>query len=144
MIFYYRIIFTVIILAVAVLFAISLNKILSLLEKRFSRKSLQIFMVFTLVVLMYLSTICISLVGDWSVMDTSFITSLCYFGLGWITTFSRRASINQAGLVAKFVSNNQYNHEFEVEFVTKQDPYFLASLIFLLICWGGSFVIAYI
>jgi len=83
-----------------------------------------------------------SLVG-WSIMDTAFISSLCFFALGWLTNISKRAGINQASTAAKFITNNHFKYEYESASSSNKSPYFIASLLFLVMSWGISFWMAY-
>jgi hypothetical protein len=51
-----------------------------------------------------------SSLGGWSLMDTAFISSLCFFAIGWLTNISKRAGINQASTAATFITNDQFKY----------------------------------
>ncbi len=144
MYYYFNVLLTIVILIVGTGLAFFIDQFSKQLEKFIPHRFLSFSVIVILFSLMTGATMMISLLKGWGLMDTAFISSLCFFGLGWITNISKRAGINQAGTAAKFITNNQYKYEYESTSSSNKSPYLIASLLFLAISWGISFWIAYI
>ncbi|TMU87576.1 hypothetical protein FGG79_05500 [Bacillus sp. BHET2] len=144
MYYYFNVLLTIVILIVGTGLAFFIDQFSKQLEKLIPSRFLSFSIIVILFSLMAGATMMISLMKGWNLMDTAFISSLCFFGLGWITNISKRAGINQAGTAAKFITNNQYKYEYESTSSSKKSPYLIASLLFLGISWGISFWIVYI
>ncbi|MGM0844687.1 MAG: hypothetical protein ACQEUT_06890 [Bacillota bacterium] len=143
MYFYWNVALTIILLVILTLSAFVLDFIIKALEKRIKPRYLNILIVFILLVLMVSGSYVISQLGSWSFIDTVFVSSLCFFGLGWITNITNKASINSQGTVAKFITNNSYKHQYEAASTSGVSLYFLSSLIFLVGSWSFAFLVAY-
>jgi hypothetical protein len=141
--FILNIIFTIVLLVGLTAAAFAIDFICTLLQKRINPKFLNVTVIFFLLVLMAGGSYAFSVMGSWSLMDTFFVSSLCFFGLGWITNITNKASINRQGTVLKFVTNNAYKHQYETSSTAGMSLYFISSLIFLAGSWGISFYIAF-
>ncbi|PFA67678.1 hypothetical protein CN378_09130 [Bacillus sp. AFS015802] len=142
--YYFNLLLTIVILIIGTGLAFFIDQFSKQLEKIIPSRFLSLTIILILFSLMTGSTVMVSLLKEWSLMDTAFISSLCFFGLGWITNISKKAQINQAGTVAKFITNNQFKHDYESASTSNKSPYLIASLLFLAFSWGISFWIAYI
>ncbi|MGE6752888.1 hypothetical protein ACQKFO_05540 [Rossellomorea sp. NPDC071047] len=143
MYYYLNVLLTIVILIIGIGTAFFIDQFSKQLEKFISLKYLSFTIIVILFTLMMGATVMTSSLGGWSIMDTAFISSLCFFALGWLTNISKRAGINQASSTAKFITNNQFKYEYESASATNKSPYFIASLLFLIISWGISFWLAY-
>ncbi|MGD6965242.1 hypothetical protein ACQCVP_02285 [Rossellomorea vietnamensis] len=143
MYFYLNVVFTIILLITLTLASFAIDYISKFMEKRINPKFLKITIISILLLLMSIGTYVISELGSWSFIDTVFVSSLCFFGLGWITNITNKASINSQGTVAKFITNNSYKHQYEAASSSEMSLYFLSSLIFLIGSWSAAFGIAY-
>ncbi|MBN8191266.1 hypothetical protein JI667_03810 [Bacillus sp. NTK074B] len=143
MYYYFNVFLTIIILIIGTLIAFFIDQFSKQLERVIPPRFLFLTVVLILFTLMLSSTIMVSSLKSWSLLDTAFISSLCFFALGWVTNISKRAQFNQAGTFAKFITNNQFKYEYESASSTGKSPYFIASLLFLVLSWGLSFWIAY-
>lgn len=131
--------FTIVLLIVLTMGAFAIDYIGKVLQKSIKPKYLKSTIIFMLLLLMAGASFALSTLGDWRFIDTIFVTSLCFFGLGWITNITNRASRNAAGTTAKFITNNAYKHQYEAAGTYGMSLYFLASLIFL----AGSCTVAF-
>ncbi|MGF2615832.1 hypothetical protein FZC84_07095 [Rossellomorea vietnamensis] len=143
MYFYWNVVFTIILLVVLTSSAFAINYICKTLEKRISSKYLNITIIFILLTLMAGGSYVLSELGSWSFIDTVFVSSLCFFGLGWITNITNKASINSQATVMKFITNNSYKHQYEAASSSGISLYFISSLIFLIGSWSIAFILAY-
>jgi hypothetical protein len=141
--YYFNLAFTIILLIILTLAAFAIDFIGKALEKRIHPKYLNITIIFILLMLMGSGSYVISILGKWSYSDTIFISSLCFFGLGWITNITNKASINSQGTVAKFITNNAYKHQYEAASSSGMSLYFVSSLIFLAGSWSMAFLLAF-
>ncbi|RIW31978.1 hypothetical protein D3H55_13925 [Bacillus salacetis] len=123
--------------------AIVQDKVLTYIETKFSRTFAYLLVVSVFLMIQWGIVLLISSNGTWSLLDTSFICAPIFFGIGWITSFTRRASINQAGASLRFLTNGSYQHDYSVEQVKVFTPFFAATLTFFIISWGISFYIAF-
>ncbi|WP_404447959.1 hypothetical protein LG307_03055 [Sutcliffiella horikoshii] len=142
--YYYSVAFTIILLILFTLAAFSIDFISKVLQKRINPKYLNSTIIVILLSLMISGTYVISLLGNWKFIDTIFISSLCLFGLGWMTNITRKASTNSQGTVAKFLTNNDYGHQYEAASSPDISLYFISSLIFFVGSWGIAFLLAFI
>lgn len=143
MYYYLNVLLTIVILIIGIGTAFFIDQFSKQLEKFIPSKYLSFAIIVILFTLMMGATVMTSSMGGWSIMDTAFISSLCFFALGWLTSISKRAGINQASTAAKFITNNQFKYEYESTSSTNKSPYFIASLLFLIMSWGISFWMAY-
>ncbi|WP_113930058.1 hypothetical protein [Bacillus sp. P14.5] len=143
MYYYWNVAFTIILLVVLTSSAFAINYISKTLEKRISSKYLSITIIFILLTLMAGGSYVLSELGSWSFIDTVFVSSLCFFGLGWITNITNKASINSQATVMKFITNNSYKHQYEAASSSGISLYFISSLIFLIGSWSIAFILAY-
>lgn len=141
--YYVNLLITIIILIIGTGMAFFIDQFSKQLEKFISSRYLSFTIIMILFTLMTGATVMTSSLGGWSIMDTAFISSLCFFALGWLTNISKRAGINQASTAAKFITNNQFKYEYESASSSNKSPYFIASLLFLVMSWGISFWMAY-
>ncbi|MGM0839257.1 MAG: hypothetical protein ACQEWE_00920 [Bacillota bacterium] len=141
--YYFNLLITIIILVIGTGMALFIDQFSKQLEKFLPSKYLSFTIIAILFTLMTGATVMTSSLGGWSIMDTAFISSLCFFALGWLTNISKRAGINQASTAAKFITNNQFKYEYESASSSNKSPYFIASLLFLVLSWGISFWMAY-
>ncbi|TYS67738.1 hypothetical protein FZC76_14335 [Sutcliffiella horikoshii] len=141
--YYYSVVFTIILLILFTLAALSIDYISKVLQKHIKPKYLNTTVILILLSLMISGTYVISLLGNWKFIDTIFISSLCLFGLGWITNITSKASTNSQGTVAKFLTNNDYEHQYEAASSPEMSLYFISSLIFFVGSWGISFLLAF-
>jgi len=141
--YYVNLLITIIILIIGTGMAFFIDQFSKQLEKFISSRYLSFTIIVILFTLMTGATVMTSSLGGWSIMDTAFISSLCFFALGWLTNISKRAGINQASTAAKFITNNQFKYEYESASSSNKSPYFIASLLFLVMSWGVSFWMAY-
>ncbi|WP_421378086.1 hypothetical protein ACOJQI_12095 [Bacillus salacetis] len=141
--FILNILFTILLLIGLTAAAFAVDFISTYLQKRISPKYLNVTVIFLLLLLMTGGSYAFSVLGSWSLIDTFFISSLCFFGLGWVTNITNNASINRQGTIAKFVTNNAYKHEYKAASTSGMSLYFISSLIFLAGSWGYAFLIAY-
>ncbi|MBW3113681.1 MULTISPECIES: hypothetical protein [Bacillaceae] len=143
MYYYFNVLLTIIILIIGTGIAFFIDQFSKQLERIIPARFLFLTVVLILFTLMLSSTIMVSSLKNWSLMDTAFISSLCFFALGWVTNISKKAQFNQAGTFAKFITNNQFKYEYESASSSNKSPYFIASLLFLVLSWGLSFWVAY-
>jgi hypothetical protein len=143
MYYYYNILLTIVILIIGTGLAFFIDTFSKQLEKWIPLKFLPLTVIMILFTLMTSATVMISTLTGFRLMDTAFISSLCFFALGWLTNISKRAGINQASTASKFITNNQFKYEYESSSSSNKSPYLLASLLFLVISWGISFWNAY-
>jgi predicted PurR-regulated permease PerM len=141
--FFLNIIFTILLLIALTSAAFAIDFFCSFLQKRINPRYLNFTIVFILLLLMISGSYVFSVMGSWSLIDTVFVSSLCFFGLGWVTNITNKASINSQGTVAKFVTNNAYKHQYETASTAGMSLYFISSLIFLIGSWTISFLIAF-
>lgn len=141
--YYYSVAFTIILLILFTLAAFSIDYISKVLQKRINPKYLNTAVIIILLSLMISGTYVISLLGSWKFIDTIFVSSLCLFGLGWITNITSKASTNNQGTVAKFLTNNDYEHQYEAASSPEMSLYFISSLIFFVGSWGIAFLLAF-
>jgi hypothetical protein len=141
--YYFNVALTIILLIILTFSAFAIDFIGKALEKRIHPKYLNITIIFILLILMGSGSYVISLLGKWNYSDTVFISSLCFFGLGWITNITNKASINSQGTVAKFITNNAYKHQYEAASSSGMSLYFVSSLIFLIGSWSMAFLLAF-
>jgi hypothetical protein len=141
--YYFNLLITIIILVIGTGMAFFIDQFSKQLEKFLTSRYLSFTIIAILFTLMTGATVMTSSLGGWSIMDTAFISSLCFFALGWLTNISKRAGINQASTAAKFITNNQFKYEYESASSSNKSPYFIASLLFLVLSWGISFWMAY-
>jgi hypothetical protein len=141
--YYFNLLLTIVVLIAGTGLAFFIDQFSRHLEKFIHPKFLSLTIILILFSLMTGATVMISSLKGWSLMDTAFISSLCFFALGWITNISKKAQFNQAGTVAKFITNNQFRYEYESASSSNKSPYLIASLLFLVLSWGISFWIAY-
>ncbi|MGM0851285.1 MAG: hypothetical protein ACQEWI_01515 [Bacillota bacterium] len=141
--YYLNILLTIVILIAGTGLAFFIDQFCKQLEKFIHPKYLSLTIIVILFSLMTGATVMINSLKDWSLMDTAFISSLCFFALGLITNISKKAQINQASTAAKFITNNQFKYEYESASSSNKSPYLIASLLFLALSWGISFWIAY-
>ncbi|WRP08671.1 hypothetical protein U9J35_11080 [Rossellomorea aquimaris] len=141
--YYVNLLITIIILIIGTGMAFFIDQFSKQLEKFISSRYLSFTIILILFTLMTGATLMTSSLGGWSIMDTAFISSLCFFALGWLTNISKRAGINQASTAAKFITKNQFKYEYESASSSNKSPYFIASLLFLVMSWGISFWMAY-
>ena len=144
MYYYFNVLLTIVILIVGTGMAFRIDLFSKLLEAFIPQRFLSPLIILLLFSLMVGATVMISSVNGWRLMDTAFVSSLCFFALGWVTNISKRAGINQAGTAAKFITNNQFKYEYESARSSHKSPYLIASLLFLALSWGISFWMAYI
>ncbi len=142
--YYYSVAFTIILLILFTLAAFSIDFISKVLQKRINPKYLNTTIIVILLSLMIGGNYVISLLGNWKFIDTIFISSLCLFGLGWITNITSKASTNSQGTVAKFLTSNDYEHKYEAASSPKMSVYFISSLSFFVGSWGIAFLLAFI
>ncbi|MCR8850341.1 hypothetical protein NQ095_18140 [Rossellomorea sp. SC111] len=140
---YYNLLLTIIILIAGTGVAFFIDQFSKLLEKWIPPKFLSLTVIVILFTLMTTATVMISSLTGFRLMDTAFISSLCFFALGWFTNISKRAGINQASTAAKFITNNQFKYEYESASTSNKSPYLIASVLFLVLSWGISFYMAY-
>ncbi|BCB03614.1 hypothetical protein [Bacillus sp. KH172YL63] len=143
MYYYFNVLLTIVILLIGTGVAFFIDGFSKQMERWIPKKFLSLTIILILFMLMSAATKMISMQIGWSLFDTAFISSLCFFGLGWMTHISARAHINQAGTVAKFITNNQFKYEYEAASSSNRSPYLIASLLFLGISWGLSFWMVY-
>lgn len=143
MYYYLNVLLTIVFLIIGIGTAFFIDQFSKQLEKFIPLKYLSFTIIVILFTLMMGATVMTSSLGGWSIMDTAFISSLCFFALGWLTNISKRAGINQASSTAKFITNNQFKYEYESASSSNKSPYFIASLLFLVMSWGISFWMAY-
>ncbi|MDT9024153.1 MULTISPECIES: hypothetical protein [Rossellomorea] len=141
--YYVNLLITIIILIIGTGTAFFIDQFSKQLEKFISSRYLSFTIIVILFTLMTGATVMTSSLVGWSIMDTAFISSLCFFALGWLTNISKRAGINQASTAAKFITNNHFKYEYESASSSNKSPYFIASLLFLVMSWGISFWMAY-
>jgi hypothetical protein len=134
--YYVNLLITIIILIIGTGVAFFIDQFSKQLEKFISSRYLSFTIIMILFTLMTGATVMTSSLGGWSIMDTAFISSLCFFALGWLTNISKRAGINQASTAAKFITNNQFKYEYESASSSNKSPYFIASLLFLVMSWN--------
>jgi hypothetical protein len=134
--YYVNLLLTIIILIIGTGTAFFIDQFSKQLEKFISSRYLSFTIIMILFTLMTGATVMTSSLGGWSIMDTAFISSLCFFALGWLTNISKRAGINQASTAAKFITNNQIKYEYESASSSNKSPYFIASLLFLVMSWN--------
>ncbi|TYS91357.1 hypothetical protein [Rossellomorea aquimaris] len=134
--YYVNLLITIIILIIGTGTAFFIDQFSKQLEKFISSRYLSFTIIMILFTLMTGATVMTSSLGGWSIMDTAFISSLCFFALGWLTNISKRAGINQASTAAKFITNNQIKYEYESASSSNKSPYFIASLLFLVMSWN--------
>jgi hypothetical protein len=134
--YYVNLLITIIILIIGTGTAFFIDQFSKQLEKFISSRYLSFTIIMILFTLMTGATVMTSSLGGWSIMDTAFISSLCFFALGWLTNISKRAGINQASTAAKFITNNQFKYEYESASSSNKSPYFIASLLFLVMSWN--------
>ncbi|WP_282137872.1 hypothetical protein [Rossellomorea aquimaris] len=134
--YYVNLLITIIILIIGTGTAFFIDQFTKQLEKFISSRYLSFTIIMILFTLMTGATVMTSSLGGWSIMDTAFISSLCFFALGWLTNISKRAGINQASTAAKFITNNQIKYEYESASSSNKSPYFIASLLFLVMSWN--------
>ncbi|MCA1057203.1 hypothetical protein LCM10_19855 [Rossellomorea aquimaris] len=142
--YYVNVIFTIVLLILLTLVAFAINHINSYLHKKISQKYLTGTIIFILLLLMTSGSYMISILGSWTFMDTIFVTSMCFFGIGWITNITQRANLNTEGTIAKFITNNAYKHQYEAASSSGMNVYFIASLLFLTGSWGTAFLAAFL
>ena len=141
--FIVNILFTFVLLVVLTLSVFLVHFIASLLEKVVPPRYLRYTIILILLSLMAASTYIISILQDWTFLDTAFVTSLCYFSLGWITNITKRTGVNQAGTIAKFITNNNFKYEYTSASTYQVSAFFLSSLAFLIISWSSAFILYY-
>jgi hypothetical protein len=142
--YYVNVVFTIVLLIILTLAAFAIDLIGKFMEKYIHPKYLKGTIIFILLLLMVSGSYVISTVGNWRFIDTVFVTSLCFFGLGWITNITNRANKNAEGTTAKFITNNAYKHQYEAAGSHEMSLYFLSSLIFLAGSWGVAFAKAFL
>jgi uncharacterized membrane protein (DUF485 family) len=141
--YYYSVAFTILLLILFTLAAFAIDFISKVLEKRINPKYLKITIILILLSLMVSGSYVISLLGNWKFIDTIFFSSLCFFGLGWLTNITRKANTNSHGTVTKFLTNNDYEHQYEAVSSQEMSLYFVSSLIFFIGSWGVAFLLAF-
>jgi hypothetical protein len=141
--FILRIVSTLIFVVAVIVIAIAQDKVLTYIEAKFSRTFAYLLVVSVFLMIQWGVVLLITSNGTWSLLDTSFICAPIFFGIGWITSFTRRASINQAGASLRFVTNGAYKHDFSVEHIKVFTPFFVSTLTFFVVSWGISFYIAF-
>jgi hypothetical protein len=141
--YYFRIAFTVILLIILTLAAFAIDFIAKTLQRLINPKYVNITIIFLLLLLMVSSSYLVSILGNWSFIDTVFILSLCFFGMGWMTNITNKVNRNSAGTVAKFVTNNAYKHQYEAASTSGMSLYFISSLVFLIGSWSIAFLLAF-
>jgi hypothetical protein len=142
--YYVNVGFTIVLLIFLTMGAFAIDYIGKVLQKLINPKYLKSTIVLILLLVMSVGSYTLSMLGDWRFIDTIFVTSLCFFGLGWITNITNRASRNAAGTTAKFITNNSYKHHYEAAGTYGMSLYFLSSLIFLAGSWGAAFAAAFL
>jgi hypothetical protein len=142
--YYINIVFTIVLLILLTLAAFAIDFISKSLQKRIHPKYLKGTVIFILLLLIVSGSYLISTLGNWMFIDTIFVTSLCFFGLGWITNITNRANKNAEGTTAKFITNNAYKHQYEAAGSHDMSLYFFSSLIFLAGSWSAAFAIAFL
>ncbi|MCC5802314.1 hypothetical protein [Rossellomorea vietnamensis] len=140
---YYNLFLTIIILIAGTGVAFFIDQFSKQLEKWIPPKLLSLTIIVILFTLMTSATLMISSLTGFRLLDTAFISSLCFFALGWFTIISKRAGINQASTAAKFITNNQFKYDYESASTSNKSPYLIASYLFLVLSWGISFYMAY-
>ncbi|WP_141395188.1 MULTISPECIES: hypothetical protein [Bacillus] len=78
---------------------------------------------------------------EWSYVDTAFVTSMCFFAIGWFTTITLKASLNREAALSRYITNERSTNDISPCRVTYKDPYFVSSLTFLVISWGSALII---
>ncbi|WP_175990543.1 hypothetical protein [Bacillus sp. Marseille-Q1617] len=142
--YYVNVGFTIVLLIALTAGAFAIDFIGKSLQRLIHPKFLKGTIIFIILLLMTGGSYTLSMLGEWSFIDTIFVTSLCFFGLGWITNITNRASKNAAGTTAKFITNNAYKHQYEAAGTYGISLYFLSSLIFLAGSWTVAFAVAFI
>ncbi|MCA1063763.1 hypothetical protein QTG56_00840 [Rossellomorea sp. AcN35-11] len=141
--YYFRIGFTVILIILLTLAAFAIDFIGKTLERMINPKYVNITVILLLLLFMVSGSYGVSRLGNWSFIDTVFILSLCFFGMGWMTNITNKASRNSAGTAAKFITNNEYKHQYEAASSSGVSLYFISSLVFLIGSWGIAFLLAF-
>ncbi|KPB06001.1 hypothetical protein [Bacillus sp. CHD6a] len=141
--YYYSVAFTIILLILFTLAAFAIDFISKILQKRIHPKYLKITIVLILLSFMVSGSYAISLLGNWKFIDTIFFSSLCFFGLGWLTNITRKANTNTQGTVTRFLTNHDYEHQYEAVSSPEFSLYFISSLIFFIGSWGIAFLLAF-
>lgn len=138
--FYMYLLFSICLLIILTPFAFMIDFVGKTLEKRVNPKYLKLTIIMILLFIMAGSSFLMSVLSGMKMIDTFFITSLCFFGLGWITNITNKAHRNMDSTFAKFVTNNAYKYQYEASGTPEVSLYFISSLIFL----GGSWVLAFV
>lgn len=142
--YFFRIAFTVILLIIFIFAAFAIDFIGKTLQRLIKTKYVNITIIFLLLLLMTSSSCVVSIFWNWSLFDTVFILSLCFFGIGWMTNITNKVSRNSTGTFTKFVTKNAYKHQYEVaSALSGSNLYFISSLIFLIGSWSIVFLVAY-
>ena len=140
MTFFIKVGITILILIAITIFAIMIDKLIILLNKVFSARFVFFLLCFVLLIIKVASTLWFGSILQWSYVDTAFVTSMCFFALGWFTTITLKASLNREAALSRYITKERSTHDFSPIKVTFKDPYFVSSLFFLVISWGSALI----
>jgi hypothetical protein len=110
--FYMYLLFSIFLLIILTPFAFMIDFVCKMLEKLVNPKYLKLTIITILLFIMAGSSSIMSVLSGMGMMDTFFISSLCFFGLGWVTNITNKAHRNMDSTFAKFLTNNSFKYHY--------------------------------
>ncbi|QFT90810.1 hypothetical protein FIU87_19370 [Bacillus sp. THAF10] len=120
------------------------NKLLTMLERRISKQRLRGYLYIFYLIFMITASIIVANIIQWTLLETTFFLSLCFFIISWFSSISLQASKNYSATINRFNSNGREEYNIKSTLYNWKSPYSLASVTFLLVSWGASFIVYFI